>query len=340
MTENDLRAIESALGYGFNNIDLLQQAFVRRSYSQENGGQNNEVLEFIGDKALDLAVIKILMQRFGEITEQKECQELKLRNPKYFVTKHDEGEFTNIKADLVNRGALAKCIDRLEFNQYLIMGKGDIEQNVQNSTAVKEDLFEAIIGAVAVDCDYDMQIICEVTSRMIDFDGYFSGADFVDERPILDLKDWADTIGCGAPEYNFIEKNGECLCSLEIQSIGLTALGAGKNRVDAQADCALKACEILDDNKILADEYEIEVGVPERDEAIQQLNDLKQKNMIFNLEYKFEETENEGEERWYCVATAENIAYNYGGDGKASTKKEAQKTAAFDLLLGLMKYEF
>lgn len=41
---------------------LLQQAFIRRSYSKEKGGQDNEILEFIGDKALDLAVIKKLTE--------------------------------------------------------------------------------------------------------------------------------------------------------------------------------------------------------------------------------------------------------------------------------------
>ena len=55
----ELESIQNTIGYKFKNLDLLQQAFVRKSYSEEHGGQNNEVLEFIGDKALDLAVIKI-----------------------------------------------------------------------------------------------------------------------------------------------------------------------------------------------------------------------------------------------------------------------------------------
>ena len=49
MEERFLEFIQSQIGYYFNNLDLLQQAFTRRSYSEENGGENNEVLEFIGD---------------------------------------------------------------------------------------------------------------------------------------------------------------------------------------------------------------------------------------------------------------------------------------------------
>ena len=65
----NLESIQNTIGYEFNNTDILQQAFVRRSYSEEHGGQNNEVLEFIGDKALDLAVIRIMMDEFGQIFE-------------------------------------------------------------------------------------------------------------------------------------------------------------------------------------------------------------------------------------------------------------------------------
>ena len=63
MEQNDLIFIQNQIGYEFKNLDLLQQAFVRRSYSQENGGENNEVLEFIGDKVLDLFVVKLLITK-------------------------------------------------------------------------------------------------------------------------------------------------------------------------------------------------------------------------------------------------------------------------------------
>ena len=95
----NLESIQNTIGYEFNNTDILQQAFVRRSYSEEHGGQNNEVLEFIGDKALDLAVIRIMMDEFGQITEDKEYKEFKLRNPRYFQTRYSEGKFTDIKKD-------------------------------------------------------------------------------------------------------------------------------------------------------------------------------------------------------------------------------------------------
>jgi len=52
--------IQNMIRYTFKNQELLEQAFTRRSYSMENGGENNEILEFIGDAALNLVAVKIL----------------------------------------------------------------------------------------------------------------------------------------------------------------------------------------------------------------------------------------------------------------------------------------
>ena len=37
--------VQAQIGYTFQNLDLLRQAFIRRSYTEEHGGENNEVLE-------------------------------------------------------------------------------------------------------------------------------------------------------------------------------------------------------------------------------------------------------------------------------------------------------
>ena len=61
------KMVQEQIGYDFKNLDLLQQAFTRRSYTAENGGENNEVLEFIGDKALDFVIVKLLIQKYGHL---------------------------------------------------------------------------------------------------------------------------------------------------------------------------------------------------------------------------------------------------------------------------------
>ena len=63
MKEKEISFIQDQIGYRFKNPAVLEQAFTRRSFSMENGGQNNEVLEFIGDKVLDFIVVKLLAEK-------------------------------------------------------------------------------------------------------------------------------------------------------------------------------------------------------------------------------------------------------------------------------------
>lgn len=72
MEKEEFIFIQDQIGYQFKNLDLLQQAFVRRSYSQENGGEDNEVLEFIGDRALDIVVVKYLVDTYGGFVREYE----------------------------------------------------------------------------------------------------------------------------------------------------------------------------------------------------------------------------------------------------------------------------
>ncbi|MCH5252705.1 MAG: ribonuclease III family protein, partial [Lachnospiraceae bacterium] len=120
MDNQELEFIQNQIGYTFRNVDLLQQAFVRRSYAKENGGEDNEVLEFIGDKALDFSVVRVLMEKYGYLIS--ECEDY---NPNEdfneFACEYDEGKLTEIKKCLVEKKMLAHRIDELGLSDYLIM---------------------------------------------------------------------------------------------------------------------------------------------------------------------------------------------------------------------------
>ena len=122
--------IQEQIGYSFENTDLLQQAFVRRSYSKENGGEDNEVLEFIGDKALDLIVVKILAETYGSYADEYDDFNWN-EDFNEFVSEYSEGKLTEIKKKMVCREMLAKRIRSFGFQYELIMGKSDENQNIQ-----------------------------------------------------------------------------------------------------------------------------------------------------------------------------------------------------------------
>ena len=61
MNRIDFDRVQSTIDYSFKNPKLLEQAFTRKSYSEEHPGiRDNEVLEFYGDEVLDFFVTKSL----------------------------------------------------------------------------------------------------------------------------------------------------------------------------------------------------------------------------------------------------------------------------------------
>lgn len=330
--------IQSIIGYSFRNVDLLQQAFTRRSYSEEWGGQNNEVLEFLGDKALDLAVIRIMAERFGVITETKEWYEFKLRNPRYYNTKK-EGIFTDIKKDFVQSRSLARVIETLGLQEYLFMGEGDIIRNVQESTSVKEDLFEAIIGAVAIDSNWNLDDITEVVRTMIDFDSYFNNV-VEDDNYTGELQRLFQLNDNDLPTYFYKEADEGFICHLTgyFNNYGVIADGYGSNKASARNNAARNALVDLRERGYVLNVYEEEVGKPSQEFALKQINELIQKKLIYKPKYTFSTIRNdEGKAMWKCevdVPGQESIYWD-----SAFTKKEAQRNAVYCFLKDLMCLE-
>lgn len=157
MDPKSVEKIERTIGYIFRNEALLEQAFTRSSYAHEHDdAQDNEVLEFIGDEALDFIVAKELV---GSYSHWK-------NKVGYYQSPFDQGRLTELKKSCVDSVALSKCIDRLGLAQYLRMGKGDIANHVESQQSVKEDLFEAIVGAATLDSDWDLQAIHTLVTVM------------------------------------------------------------------------------------------------------------------------------------------------------------------------------
>lgn len=113
MNTENIDYVQSAIGYHFKNERLLVQAFIRKSYSQEHPEvQNNEVLEFYGDEALDLYITKMMYKKFSKISEGN------------FISEKNEGELTKLKSVYVSKHTLAQCAPIMQvFINSCIWGK-------------------------------------------------------------------------------------------------------------------------------------------------------------------------------------------------------------------------
>lgn len=125
------------------NLQLLNIALTHTSYANEHKNEvihDNERLEFLGDAVLDLVVGEYLFLRF----------------PSW-----PEGELTRAKASAVCKPACAECSSLMDVGSYLRLGKGEEMSGGRTRVSILGDAFEAVIGAVYLDNNY------EITARFI-----------------------------------------------------------------------------------------------------------------------------------------------------------------------------
>ncbi len=121
----ELDKLQSRLGVEID-PKLLKLALTHSSFSYENGGENNERLEFLGDSILGYVVTSHLYSSFPEL---------------------NEGELTKIKNGVVSAQALASVSQRLEVGKYLFLGKGEEQTDGRKKPNLLADAFEAMLGA-------------------------------------------------------------------------------------------------------------------------------------------------------------------------------------------------
>ena len=137
MNPKSLSHLEKQIGLIFKNKKLLENAFVHRSYLNENKeirSQSNEKLEFLGDSVLSLITSVYLYKHY----------------PKF-----EEGDYTEIKSAIVKTGSLADAALELNLGDYLYLSKGEELGNGRTNKNILADCFEAVIAAIFLDRGYD-----------------------------------------------------------------------------------------------------------------------------------------------------------------------------------------
>lgn len=134
----DFSEFEKKIGIVFKNKKLLEQAFIHRSYINENGSSklsHNERLEFLGDAVLELVVTDYLYNKYPN---------------------KDEGELTAYRSALVNTIIIGESAQEFGMNEYLLLSKGESKDIGKARNYILANTYEAYIGAVYLDQGYDV----------------------------------------------------------------------------------------------------------------------------------------------------------------------------------------
>jgi ribonuclease-3 len=192
--------IQEKTGYCIRSNCALSQAFRRRSFCAEQEGKSNEMFEFIGDQVLSYYVVKIFSDR---------CCSLNIEGDYSFRIR--ENDFTSLKQELVNNEMLASIIDDWGISKYLIVGQNDEKNQVDQQTKVKADLFESIIGAIAIDSKWDPSVLETAVRKSLNLDNRLQSIIQNDynlitiniDNAVTVLKELAEKEQCSMPKYDF-----------------------------------------------------------------------------------------------------------------------------------------
>jgi ribonuclease-3 len=225
--DSQLNLLQEELGYSFKDPALLLRCLTHVSYGRKKSEGHNEVLEFLGDAVLDLAVSDLLMQR----------------NPD-----KSEGDLSRMRAALVNASVLAEKAALLELGAFLRIGKGEERSGGRAKPSILAGAFEALLGGVYQDGGYqaaravvERYFAADVTAKTLGQHDYKTRLQEISQRLFRE-----------PPVYRVVSETGpdhEKVFITEI-AVGGKVLGKGEGRSKKQSEqhAARKALDALKDN--------------------------------------------------------------------------------------------
>jgi ribonuclease-3 len=221
----DLDIFEKKANTNFVNKNLLKQAFVHRSYLNENkdfGVGHNERLEFLGDAVLELVITDYLYNKYPEKTE---------------------GELTSLRSALVNANTLYVVGVNLGVNDFLLLSKGESKDTGRARQYILANTIEAIIGAIYLDQGYEKvkEFIYKNITPLID--KVIEDESWIDSKSLFQEK--AQEHAGVTPAYKTTKETGpdhdkHFTVGVYLKN-DLVATGEGESKQDAEQDAALNA---------------------------------------------------------------------------------------------------
>ena len=229
MTHNSQkREVETAsslnerLGLSFSNFSLLTVALTHRSYANEHqdGSEDNERLEYLGDAVLDFIVAEWAYRHFPELPE---------------------GDLTKIRAHLVRNENLARFAQQIDLGGVLRLGRGEKTTGGNHRESVLGSAFEALLGAIYLDANFE-----KVKNFVLPFvDPSLESILEEINDPKSQLQEQTQALKLGAPVYRVIGTNGPDHArtyEVEVEVAGeVKGRGTGSSKSNAEREAARDA---------------------------------------------------------------------------------------------------
>lgn len=219
-------ALEESIGVKFKNLDLLNGAFVHRSFLNESQNAiSNERMEFLGDAVLELVTTEYLFKNY----------------PQY-----DEGMLTSLRSALVRGLNLAEIAVKLDLGQYLTLSKGEENSGGRTKPYILANTFEALIGAIYLDQGIEIsekfihKFVLTTLEQIIAEGLYLDAKTFFQEKSqeILGVTPKYELISEEGPDHEKIFVMRAMIAGEEVGT------GSGKNKQEAEEASARNAIKL------------------------------------------------------------------------------------------------
>ncbi|MDD3410101.1 MAG: ribonuclease III [Eubacteriales bacterium] len=176
----ELRELQSALGYEFKQEALLRLALTHPSTKEP---QDNQRLEFLGDAVLEFCVSDVLYRKYQE---------------------RQEGELTARRAALVCEETLCTLAKAIGLGPYLRMGHGEELMHGREKPSILSDAMESVIAAVYL--DGGINAAYQLIRRLFRDEEKLAARKGKDDKGLLQAYTQAHELGL--PEYVIVDESG------------------------------------------------------------------------------------------------------------------------------------
>ena len=133
--KTNLDRLEKRLGTAFKDRGLLEKALTHSSSAFERPGvKDNELLEFLGDSVVGLAVAHHFYAAYPDLAE---------------------GELSKLKSTASSTLALSDFARKLRLDKALLLGRGEEKSGGRKKKTILAGVFEAVVGAIYLDGGFE-----------------------------------------------------------------------------------------------------------------------------------------------------------------------------------------
>ena len=215
MYKKEISDLENTISFKFKDQSILKRSLTHKSFDKND---NNESVEFLGDRVLGLVISEKLISDFPN---------------------DSEGLLDKRYSKLVNKETCYKISQSLNLGDFILLGSTEINSKGNEKKSILADACESLIGAIYLDSGYEesKKFICNFWNE--EFESMDSN--LIDPKSFL--QEWTLKRYKELPEYKLLDQSGPDHAPLFSVELSFKEYKKATNEGKSIKDAEMKAAE-------------------------------------------------------------------------------------------------